>query len=118
MSKQIVITVFENGVQTSSTIANPSIILEEMSFAPDAEGNNGTYAGVISHEDLPMFDKFQIQVKLGDDFVNAPTIPAFEKSESFSQHCEDQDAGTFIARVKSLATEVVSNEVEVVVAFN
>jgi hypothetical protein len=118
MAKQIVTTVFEDGVQTSSTIANPYIVLEQLSFTPDAEGNNGTYAGVIEHEDLPMFDKLQVQVKFEGEFVDAPTIPAFEKSESFSQHCEDQDAGAFIARVKSLATGIVSNELEVIVNFN
>lgn len=118
MKTQIITTVFVDGVQTSSTIANPSISLNAMSFNPDAEGNNGTYALEIDHTDLPMFDKLQVEVKFDGEFVAAPTIPAFEKSETFSQHCEDQDAGTFIARVKSLATGVVSNELEVLVNFN
>ena len=117
MEKSFVIQEFNDGVLVGTNLTTPSISLNAVEFTPST-APAGTFNLAIEHSDLPMFDKLQGQVKIDGEWVDSPTMAAFEKSTTHTHEESDIDAGTYTFRLKSLATGVVSNEVEVLVNFN
>lgn len=117
MKKYFLTQEFNDGVLVSTTLTTPKVSVNEITFTPTGE-TAGTFNLDIEHSDLPMLDKLQGQVKIDGEWIDSPTMSAFDKSISHIHEESDIDAGTYTFRLKSLATGVVSNELEVLVNFN
>ena len=117
MKKDFLTQEFNDGVLVSTTLTTPNVSVNEITFTPTGE-TSGTFNLAIEHSELPMFDKLQGQVKIDGEWVDSPTMAAFEKSTTHTHEESDIDEGTYTFHLKSLATGVVSNELEVLVNFN